>query len=49
MTCMFCKMLNRKNSNEKGEVWCDLKKQFVPLISPKCGSFVPLFESEVKK
>ena len=49
MTCIFCKMLNRKNSNEKGEVWCELKKEFVPLIAPKCEGFISMFESEVTK
>ena len=49
MTCMFCKMLNRKSINEKGYVWCNFKKDFVQLIAPKCGGFVPLVESEVKK
>lgn len=46
MTCMFCKMLNKKNSNRSGEFWCGLKKQFVPLISPKCEGFINLFESK---
>lgn len=22
-TCMFCKICDRANSNEKGEVWCE--------------------------
>jgi len=44
-TCMFCKICDRANSNEKGEVWCEAKKAFVPLISPKCKKFVSWIEN----
>ena len=43
MSCMMCKICDRANSNEKGEVWCEEKKAFVPLISPKCECFVHVF------
>ena len=49
MTCMFCKLLNRNNSNEKAEYWCEHKKQYVEMISPKCDGFVSKFKSEVQK
>ncbi len=49
MYCMFCKMLDRGNSNYKGEIWCRAKKDYVDLISPKCGNFVYVFGSEVTK
>ena len=40
MSCMFCKMLDRGNSNYKGEIWCRAKKDYVDIISPKCDKFV---------
>lgn len=49
MSCMFCEMLERGNSNHRGDVWCKAKKDYVDIISPKCGSFVSLFERGVTK
>lgn len=48
-TCMKCKQLNHKVNNDKGEIWCEAKKAFVPLIAPKCKKFVSWIDNGGKK
>ncbi len=45
-TCIWCKHLERGNSDDKGKIYCPCRKAYVDFLDKKCEKFKPLFDFE---